>query len=163
MKIETARFGEVEVADDRLIDFVEPVLGFEESRQYVLLDHAENSPFNWLQSVNDPDLAFVVTHPKLFGIEYEVVLSDAVMDQLSITSGEDVLVLTIVNIPADNPARMTANLMGPIVINQVLRKAMQVVLGDSDYSTKTRLVPDDTLQATTSGSSSPSFQPDREG
>lgn len=143
MKIQTARFGEVEVPTERLICFVEPILGFEDSRRYVLLDHADESPFHWLQSADDPELAFVVTHPKLFGLDYEIVLSDELTEQLELKTGEDALVLTIVNIPSDNPARMTANLLGPVIINQNLRKAMQVVLNETHYSTKTRLLPDE--------------------
>jgi flagellar assembly factor FliW len=143
--INTSRFGEVEIAEDRVIRFAAPILGFEDSHRYVLLDHAEDSPFKWLQSADDPELAFVVTSPKLFGIEYEFVISDETAGQLSLTTAEDALVLTIVNIPQEDPGKMTANLLGPVVINQNIRIAMQVVLNDTNYSTKTRLIPDDVL------------------
>lgn len=142
MKIETARFGEVDVPEERLIQFVEPILGFEESGSYVLLEHAEDSPFNWLQSAQEPELAFVVTHPKLFNIDYDVSIPDEIVERLSLSAPEDVLILNIVNIPAENPSLMTANLLGPVVINQNQGIAMQVVLHESSYSTKTRLIPD---------------------
>ena len=69
MIIDTVRFGEVEVEENRVIHFVEPILGFEKSLRYVILDHAEDSPFKWLQSADEPELAFVVTNPKFFGID----------------------------------------------------------------------------------------------
>jgi flagellar assembly factor FliW len=146
MKIETVRFGEVDVPDERVIQFVEPILGFEDSESYILLDHAPDSPFHWLQSVQDPDLAFVVTHPKLFNLPYDITLTDEVGDKLALTNPDDVLILNIVNIPADDPAGMTANLLGPIVINQNSGRAMQVVLNDNTYSTKVRLIPDTSTQ-----------------
>lgn len=151
IKIDTARFGEVSVDDDRIIQFTEPVLGFANSLRYVILDHAENSPFKWLQSADEPELAFVVTNPKFFGMEYEFLLPDETAKQLELSNAEDALVLTIVNIPQGDPGKMTANLLGPIVINQSRKKAMQVVLSDSQYSTKTRLIPDDVLEQQTTG------------
>ncbi len=143
--IQTARFGDVAVEEDRLICFVEPILGFAGSSRYVILDHSEDSPFKWLQSADEPELAFVVTNPQFFNIPYEFELTDEHAAQLGLTTAEDALVLTIVNIPQGDPAKMTANLLGPIIINQSQRKAMQVVLSDSSYSTKTRLIPDEVL------------------
>src|SRR5690606_37275103 len=99
LNIQTARFGEIAVEENRVIDFIEPILGFEGSRRFIILDHAEDSPFKWLQSADEPELAFVVTNPKLFGIEYEFALSEDLATQLDIQEAEDALVLTIVNIP----------------------------------------------------------------
>lgn len=152
--INTARFGEVHVSEDRVLHFVEPILGFEGSRRFVILDHAEDSPFKWLQSVDDPELAFVVTSPRFFGLDFEFTLSDEIAGQLQLESAEDTVVLTIVNIPQEDPGKMTTNLLGPIVVSQKVRKAMQVVLHDTPYSTKTRLIPDELLQQQPTGSSS---------
>ena len=153
-KINTVRFGEVSVDDELIIQFIEPVLGFQDSQRFVILDHAENSPFKWLQSADEPELAFVVTNPKFFGIEYEFLLSDEIASKLLLENAEDALVLTIVNIPQNDPGKMTANLLGPIVINQASRKAMQVVLNESGYDTKTRLIPDDVLERQPTSSAS---------
>lgn len=154
MIVNTVRFGDVTVDADRVLHFVEPILGFESTRRYVVLDHSEDSPFKWLQSVDDPELAFVVTSPKLFGLEYEFSLNDDTVAQLQLQSLEDTVVLTIVNIPQEDPSKMTTNLLGPIVIGQKHRKGMQVVLHDTHYSTKTRLIPDELLQQQTAGTPS---------
>ena len=143
--INTVRFGDVQVDTDRILTFVEPILGFGDSHRFVILDHAEDSPFKWLQSADEPALAFVVTNPRFFGIEYEFALPDEAASLLNIQSADDALVLTIVNIPQGDPGKMTANLLGPVVINQANRRAMQVVLSDTGYSTKTRLIPDEAL------------------
>lgn len=158
LTIQTERFGAIQVDEARIIQFVEPILGFHQSERYVLLDHAENSPFKWLQSADEPTLAFVVTNPQFFGMDYEFVLADEFAEKLALTSAEETLVLTIVNIPPSNPSDMTANLLGPIVINQNTRKALQVVLADSRFSTKTRLLADSPEAATSpaTGSKTPS-------
>ncbi len=141
--LSTARFGEVTIDDTRILRFERPILGFDASQGFVLLDHAEDSPFKWLQSVDEPELAFVVTNPRLFGIEYEFSIPDDVVSELGIQKADDVLVLTIVNIPPSNPTQMTANLLGPLIVNQENKKAIQLVLSESEYSTKVRLLPDE--------------------
>jgi len=148
MKIQTERFGEVSVPDDKLINFVQPILGFEDSKQYILLEHSPESPFQWLQSVQESELAFVVTNPALFSIPYEITLTDDILELLSIQTAEQTLVFNIVNVPADNPTQMTANLLAPIVINQENAKAMQVVLKDTNFAIKTLLLPSTSSSST---------------
>ncbi len=150
IKVSTSRFGEIEVDESLVIQFIQPILGFDELRKFIILDHSENSPFKWLQSMDEQDLAFVITNPKLFGIDYEFILPQEIADKLSLKSADDALVVTIVNIPQGDPGKMTANLLGPIIINQGNKSAMQVVLSESEYSTKTRLIPDDMLSKSSS-------------
>jgi flagellar assembly factor FliW len=140
--IQTSRFGPVTADDATLITFISPILGFETEKSFLLLDHADESPFKWLQSVDNADLAFVVSNPKLFGINYEFSLPDSAVEKLKVEQAEDILVFTIVNIPEHNPSLMTANLLAPIVIHHPSRKAMQVVLDDQKLSTRTRLLPE---------------------
>jgi flagellar assembly factor FliW len=154
MTIHTSRFGPVEVNPDTILQFVGPILGFENDTRYVLLNHAENSPFKWLQSLENPDLAFVVTNPNFFGLTYEFVLPDEATQKLDVQHADDILVLTIVNIPNDNPGLMTANLLAPVVVNQKNLRAMQVILQDPQFSTRTRLLPDVEQEEKASGASS---------
>ncbi len=146
VKIFSTRFGEITVEDDRIIEFVGPILGFEQYSRFVILDHSEDSPFKWLQSVDEADLAFVITNPKFFGIDYEFALPNETAEILELTNADDALVVTLVNIPPNNPGLMTANLLGPLVVNQKNRKALQAILSDSKFNTKTRLIPDELLQ-----------------
>jgi flagellar assembly factor FliW len=144
----TSRFGEVAVTADRVLHFVSPILGFEGLKNFAILDHEEESPFKWLQSMEDPNLAFVITNPTIFGIEYEFVVPDDAVSLLGIETAEDTSVFTMVTIPEENPGKMTTNLLGPLVVNQHTQKAMQVILNDSkQYSTKVRLLDDDALAA----------------
>jgi flagellar assembly factor FliW len=139
--ISTSRFGTVEIQADRIIHFSVPILGFDRCQSFVLLEHQKNSPFEWLQSTEDPDLAFIVSHPAYFKMDYPVVIPDETLEQLAIKSEQDVLIYTIINIPDDNPKAMTANLLGPIIINIHTMQAVQIVLSQSQYHTRHLLLP----------------------
>lgn len=141
--IETTRFGTIEVEEDRLFEFIQPLLGFEKLKTFVLVDHAPDSPFKWLQSAEDPHVAFIVTNPVSFGIEYEFTVPEEETKKLDLTEAEDALVLTIVYIPQGAPHLMTANLAGPLIFNIKNKKGMQLVLSDSKFTTKHRLIPDE--------------------
>lgn len=142
--IETTRFGQLEIEEDRIFYFMQPILGFEDLRNYVLVDHAPDSPFKWLQSTEDPDTAFIVSNPVNFGIKYEFTVPEEDTNKLELFNAEDALVLTIIFIPQGAPHLMTANLAGPIIINVNNKKAMQLVLSDTKYTTKHRLLQDST-------------------
>ena len=144
--VHTTRFGDVEIAPDKVLDFLVPLLGFEQYRYYILLDHGPDSPFQWLQSIEEPSLAFVITNPNLFQIDYSVTISDEVLEQLDITQEDDVIIMNIVNIPSNNPGLMTANLVGPLIIQVNNRRAAQIILTDTEYDTRTRLIGDNRLQ-----------------
>jgi flagellar assembly factor FliW len=146
-QIETTRFGLVDIDESSIITFVSPILGFDAVKEYVLLDHAEDSPFKWLQAVETADLAFVITNPSLFNIPYEFVLPEEAAQKLALTSAEELVVFTIVNIPAENVSLMTANLMAPLIINQATMQAMQVPLPDERFATRTRLLPATSAEA----------------
>ncbi len=118
------------------------MLGFREEKRYVILQHREDSPFFWYQSVDDPALAFVITSPFLFKPDYSVPLEDTV-EQMSWIEDKDKGTLelyVVVNIPKSSPDDMTANLIGPILINNRTRQAVQMVIMDSPYSHKFSLV-----------------------
>jgi flagellar assembly factor FliW len=138
---ETARFGVVAVQPERLFEFVQPILGFEDCRLFLLLD-GEGSDLYWLQSLEKPELAFVVTTPPSFGIDYTFEIPPEAAKTLTLSSAEDVIVLTLVTIPESNPAKMTTNLLGPLILNIDNHRAMQVVLADAErYSTRHPLLP----------------------
>ncbi len=134
MKIQTSKFGELDIDDSKIITFTEAILGFPDSKKFVLLDNTK-SLFKWLQSTENKDLAFVVIDPLLILDNYEVsVTSDDVKD-LNLSGIEKAVVLSIVNI-ANECASVTANLVGPIIFNPEKMLAKQIVLINSPYSLK---------------------------
>jgi len=137
MNVSTSRFGTVEVDDDRLIQFESPLLGFSQYRRFALLQPNDDSAFFWLQSVDSPDLAFVVTDPTLFVTGYEVPIRKDQMASLRLESLDDAQVLVIVNKYGES---LTGNLQGPIVINTMTGAAEQLVLADQRWSTRHKLL-----------------------
>lgn len=137
MKINTTRFGEIEIRENRIINFPDGLLGFGSARKFCLLEPSDDACFFWLQSLDDPSLAFVVTDPSLFVPDYEVPFDIMQMKSLHMSKLEDAQVFVIVN---KINRTLTGNLMGPIVVETHLRLAKQVVLTDSRWTTRHPLV-----------------------
>ena len=133
---QTTRFGEIEVDEDLVITLPNGIIGFEESRRYVVLHLQEKSPFRWLQSLDDGSLAFPIIDPWDFKPDYAPTISDADADQLKLDRDSPKLVFAIVTIPRQEPRRVTANLLGPLVINPVTRLGKQVIVTNEQYTTK---------------------------
>ncbi len=139
MILKTTKFGEVEVNENYIFDFVEPIIGYEEYHKFALVDYNVNSPFKWLQSVENPDLAMPVTIPAYFGIPYEFTIPDEKEQILDAKDAGDILCLNIANVPNGAPQNTTINLLAPIVINTANKKAIQLVLLDTNFAIKYRL------------------------
>jgi flagellar assembly factor FliW len=133
MNVQTTRFGMVEVDDDRIIDFPAGLLGFSNFRRYALLQPEDDAVFYWLQSVESPDLAFVVTDPSLWVTDYEATIRREQMEVLGMENIDEAQVLVIVNRYGQS---LTANLQGPIVVNTVRHLAMQLVLAEKRWTTR---------------------------
>ena len=133
MIVQTTRFGSVEVNDDRVLTFSSGMLGFSSYTQFVLLQPDEDGIFYWLQSVDSPELAFVVTDPARWCDEYEATIRNEHMDVLDLDAVGDARVFVIVN---KYDETLTANLQGPLVVNLRNRRGMQIVLSDQRWTTR---------------------------
>ncbi|MCI4625392.1 MAG: flagellar assembly protein FliW [Candidatus Magnetoovum sp. WYHC-5] len=125
MRVVTTRFDAVEVDDDKIITFPLGMAGFEDLKRYFLLAHKD--PIKWLQAVDDPDVAFIITEP--FGLfpDYSFNVHTSVEEFLEVKSVDDILVFVILSV---NEGKLTANLRAPIVINFKNMRAAQVLLED---------------------------------
>lgn len=137
MKINTTRFGEIEVAEDKIISMPGGMIGFTDKKRFVIVQHKEDSPFFWYQSLDDPALAFVLTNPHFFLPEYSVdpkLLKRETGWALEKEDEADMELYVTVRIPPNQPEKMTANLIGPIVLNNREMQAVQLVLARSKFS-----------------------------
>lgn len=134
MRIKTKAYGEIDVDQRQLVSFPAGLLGFEQFKDYALLD-APQKPFFYLQSIDVPDLAFILIDPFLFRPDYSLDVDDGSLEEIGVAQPEDVLVFSIVTVPGEGGA-VTANLMGPLIINKANRLGMQSVLGDSRWRVK---------------------------
>ncbi len=138
MKIDTTRFGPIGIDKEKIIHMPYGMLGFSDKKQYVILQHQENSPFFWYQSLDDPALAFVITNPFLFIPDYKIDPKALPKEMAWETNKEETVLASyvVVNIPKGMPHKMTGNFIGPILINTDLNQAVQVVLSNSPYTHK---------------------------
>jgi len=133
MKIATFRFGELEIPEENIIEFPKGVIGFEQFKKYVLLEREDSDPFCWLQSLEDPNLAFVVINPTIFFKNYKIEIHYKELEDIQVSSLDRIEIYAIVTIP-DDLARMSANLLGPLVINLDNNRAKQIVLVNGPYT-----------------------------
>ena len=133
MKINTLRFGEIEIEQERIFEFVLPIIGFNELKRFVIIDLNKDGLFKWLQSVDDPALAFPVVSVFSLNVDYTVDLPDNVVEVLKVTDVNSILVMNIASIPQDNPQGSTLNLLAPLVFNLENYLAGQVILSGSGY------------------------------
>lgn len=137
MEVRTTRFGVIDIAEDRVITLPKGLLGFPRATRFCLLEPGDDACFFWLQSVDEPSLAFVVTDPSLFVTDYSVPLRPEQMSELGLSRLEDAQVFVIVN-KVDQ--QLTGNLQGPLVINTLTRSGDQLVLAEKRWTTRHPLV-----------------------
>jgi flagellar assembly factor FliW len=129
LRVPTTRFGEVEVDADAVLTFPQGLVGLPQLRQFVLLEGM--GPFQWMQSLEDPDATFVVVDSDHVVDAYEI---QPVAEDVRVVMEPDetaaMCALLLVTIPPDEPERITANLMAPLLINLERRTGVQAVLPD---------------------------------
>ena len=135
MKIKTIRFGEIEAGTDTLVSFPHGLIGFENLKQFCIFNKEEVGCFWWLQSVEKPETAFLITDPRCLVPDYSPAFTKEDILTLHARDSSDVEVGVILTIP-DDPRETTANLLAPIAINMSAGIGMQIALKDNRYSTK---------------------------
>ena len=113
--MESTRFGTIEVASEAIIEFPDGLIGLG-GKRFALVARDENSPFQWLHSLDDAGLALPVTNPFRFFSAYEVELSDQTAERIGVTSPEDADVYVTVRAASDI-ADFCANLLAPILVS----------------------------------------------
>jgi len=137
MEIQTTRFGRMDVDDERVMTFPRGLLGFPEYNRYALIQTGDENYFFWLQCVDEPNLAFVVTDPTIFFKDYDIPLRDETREELQLTDESFAQVFVICNKVGD---WLTGNLLGPILVNAQNRIASQVVQTEKKWTTRQPLM-----------------------
>ncbi len=138
MKVQTTRFGEVEIPDGEVYCFPEGLLGFGQVKVYFILQNPKGGPFSWLQAVDPGSLAFVVCDPGMFLQDYQMKVRKEDLASLELDDVKNGFAMVILTVPKD-PVNITANLVGPLVFNPKKRLAKQIVLTDPGLSTRHRI------------------------
>ena len=134
MLIKTRNFGELELPEEKMINFPNGLIAFEDMKHFFVIENDDKEiPICWLQSAEKPDLAFAVMNPFLIKHDYEFELSAADREELGIKNTKEVAVFSIVVIPGDI-RQLTTNLLAPLVINVSRKNGKQIVLQDKRYT-----------------------------
>lgn len=132
MLVKSLRLGQMEIPDGKLIRTEKPILGFEHLSVYCLVEVDELRPFLWMQSAEDPAIAFLVVNPRVFFPDYRIGVNSKEIAELDVNRAESVETYVIVTVSEDLN-EMSVNLQGPIIINTENNKAKQLILVNSDY------------------------------
>ncbi len=132
MLLKTRLFGEIKVEEEEVINFTKPILGFDDCTQYILVEKESIFPTFWLQSVNNPGLAFPVISPFFISEDYSIKLQTHDLDDIRMKDINDILVMTLMVVP-QSMSSIRTNLRAPIIYNPVNKVAKQLVLHDDKY------------------------------
>lgn len=137
MKINTSRFGEVEIADEKVIRFPRGILGFDHLTSYFIMDY-KDTDVKWLQSIEDPEVAFMIMDPFPHFPEYNPEMSPVDRRLLDVQEASDVVVLAILNVYREGDADpyATMNLQAPLVFNVDKMIGFQVVMEKSKFGVR---------------------------
>jgi flagellar assembly factor FliW len=120
------------------VQFHTGLIGCEGWKQFRLTPANEPAGhFATLECIDEPGVAFVLGDPTDFLPDYRVTLGEADRQLLGLAPGASPLVYCTLSVGDDG--WITANLVGPIVVNPSSGAARQVVLANSEYSTRHRV------------------------
>ncbi|HOV63301.1 MAG TPA: flagellar assembly protein FliW [Spirochaetia bacterium] len=136
MLIQSRPYGTIEVEERQQITFPEGLFGFEYLTKFVLLD-ASQKPFYWLQSLEEPEIAFILIDPRTFMPFYTPDVFDADLEAVGINPGDEdaLIIFSIVTVP-EQQDRMSANLLGPIIINRKNHLGRQCISNNPRWKTR---------------------------
>ncbi|MCV9884677.1 flagellar assembly protein FliW [Metabacillus halosaccharovorans] len=139
MNIQTKYHGEIQVNQEDIITFEQGIPGFPHENNFILLPLDQESPFIIMQSQTTPELGFVVVNPFLFFQEYEFNLLENDKEVLKINAQEDIQILSILTVK-EPFSESTANLQAPVIINHKEKLAKQIILNNTTYTTRHRII-----------------------
>lgn len=128
IRLETSRFGQLEVREEKIVSFPEGLVGFSNLNRFILIDH-KDTPLKWLQAMDDPDIAFIVVSPNTIFEEYSLEVDKSVKNYLELDNEDDLAILVTMRVSGED---VIANFQGPILINSRTMKGVQVVLDNPD-------------------------------
>ncbi|MDD9782370.1 flagellar assembly protein FliW [Priestia megaterium] len=138
MKISTSYHGDIEIDNQQTLTFNQGIPGFLEETEFVILPLPEAEAFQVLQSIQTKELAFIITDPFQFFLDYDFQLELQEIEKLQLQQAKDAAVYVLLTM-SDSVEKITANLQAPVIINTKQQLAKQVILMNTAYETKHRL------------------------
>jgi len=138
MIVNTRIFGEIEVEEEKVIHFVNGIVGFPELTDFTLVfdeEKGNKSDIRWMQSIQEPDFAIPVIDPLIIRPDYNPVVEDELLSAIGEIRPEELLVLVTITVPKDI-TRMSINLKAPIIVNASIKKACQIIVEGEQHQVK---------------------------
>jgi len=131
-EVETTRFGRIEIDDDRVLHFPKGLIGLERLKRFALLDSTRGDSIQWLQSLDEPAMAFLVSEPKKTFPFIEITLPSPqqVQSLFDKTKLDELKLLTILHVNHEEK-RLHVNIQAPLLINPLTQKGVQVITDSS--------------------------------
>jgi flagellar assembly factor FliW len=139
MEIISKLLGKIEYSQENIIRFEEGLIGISEKKNFLLIEKEDFKPFDYLQSVDDPNFILVVISPMLVEKDFKFDIHKDDLNAIDIQGEDDFSLLAIV-IFASKVEHITVNLKAPILINVHTKQALQIILQNDDYSVEEPLV-----------------------
>lgn len=137
-KIVSGKLGEIEFTEEDVITLSAPILGFPDLNDFILISNDKSYPFLWFQSVQDPNICFILVEPDIFYPDYKPDLNKREAKILGAEEENEIKLFGIVVVP-DQPKNATVNLRAPLALNMGKKLAKQVILEDDKWQIKTPL------------------------
>lgn len=141
MLVKTRYFGEIDLAEEKIITLDKGLMGFDEFKRYTILydcEKEEGTNISWFQCVDEPTLALPVINPLLVKEDYNPVVEDELLEGLGEITEENLVILITMTVPKD-VEQMTVNLKAPIIVNADTRKGAQIIVENQDYEVKYKI------------------------
>jgi len=137
MIVKTKLFGEIDLADDKILTFEQGLIGFESLKKFAILYDVESNSkkVSWLQSLEEPMLAFPIIDPYLVREDYNPMINDESLALLGEVIEENLSVLVTLAVPKE-VKNMSCNLRAPLIINTETRKGAQLITDNTEYPVK---------------------------
>lgn len=136
VELKTKFFGKKQISEEDIIYFPEGIYGFSDEKEFFIFKEKEESPFYWLQSSKNEDLAFVIIEPKTILKNYSPKVLPQDLEVFEVSSIDECKIYAILTIPENHPEKMTINLQGPILIHQQKKIGKQVISLDDSHGVR---------------------------
>lgn len=130
MSMQTTRFGPLNIDDEQIWTCVAPLPGFEDLRRFALLHVADQGPFLWLQSLEEPLISFLLVEARHFALDYTSRPSFLKAEESGIT-------LVMVILPREPEESLKANALAPLCFQPERRQFGQWIVDTQESSTGT--------------------------
>ncbi len=136
VKVISTRFGELDISEDKVLNFPQGLIGMPSLKRFVLLDYRDDLPFMLLQSVDEPEIVFTIVDPLIVKPDYKISIRTEWIKDIGKPDKKNLVMLVILTVSREPSHRITANLMAPLIINTLTMKGKQIVLEDKGLSVR---------------------------